>query len=169
MSFLFFFFMQLQFRPLLVLMTRWTRTHHEASTIPQPIVFGVLFLVFLSAFITEIMGLTFLVRYTADRVFFFFFFAAFGSHDGQIGAFQIGLIVPRSRLLAELAMRIEDLVVVVFLPLFFTVSGLRTNLGELDTIGLVSGYRCNFSRSSYLCLTPSVGTGRRADTDHNDR
>jgi Kef-type K+ transport system membrane component KefB len=101
------------FRPVLVLMTRWTRAHHEGSPIPQTVVFGVLFLVFLSAFVTEVMGLTFL-----------------------IGAFQIGLIIPRSRLLAELAMRIEDLVVVVFLPLFFTVSGLRTNLGELNTIGL---------------------------------
>src|SRR5262249_2936588 len=50
------------------------------------------------------------------------------------GAFMLGAVMPKdghfSRLLAE---KLEDLVVVFLLPMFFAYSGLRTQLGLLDT------------------------------------
>ncbi|HZN94317.1 MAG TPA: cation:proton antiporter [Myxococcales bacterium] len=50
------------------------------------------------------------------------------------GAFAIGAAIPnRSRLARELTQRLEDLIVVLFLPAFFAFTGLRTQ------IGLVSG------------------------------
>ena len=50
------------------------------------------------------------------------------------GAFVFGAIVPKSGGFAQLvAERLEDLVVVLMLPLFFAYSGLRTQIGLLDT------------------------------------
>jgi Kef-type K+ transport system membrane component KefB/nucleotide-binding universal stress UspA family protein len=52
------------------------------------------------------------------------------------GAFMLGAIMPKEgnagRLLAE---KLEDLVVVFLLPMFFAYSGLRTQIGLLDTPG----------------------------------
>jgi Kef-type K+ transport system membrane component KefB/nucleotide-binding universal stress UspA family protein len=52
------------------------------------------------------------------------------------GAFLFGAILPKeggfARVLAE---KIEDLVIVLLLPLFFAYSGVRTELGLLDTAG----------------------------------
>src|SRR5262249_37496380 len=52
------------------------------------------------------------------------------------GAFMLGAVMPKegnfSRLLAE---KLEDLVVVFLLPMFFAYSGLRTELGLLSTKG----------------------------------
>ena len=59
---------------------------------------------------------------------------AIGIH-GIFGAFLFGAIIPHdSRLAHEATTRIHDLVVVLFLPVFFAFTGLRTQ------IGLVSGY-----------------------------
>ncbi|KAK6347370.1 K(+)/H(+) antiporter [Orbilia brochopaga] len=55
------------------------------------------------------------------------------------GGFVIGLICPRGGFAAAVAEKIEDLVTVLFLPLYFTLSGLRTNIGLLDS-GIVWGY-----------------------------
>jgi Kef-type K+ transport system membrane component KefB len=50
------------------------------------------------------------------------------------GAFAFGAIIPKEGGLARaLAERLEDLVVIFFLPLFFAYSGLRTQIGLLDT------------------------------------
>ena len=50
------------------------------------------------------------------------------------GAFAFGAIIPKEGGLARaLAERLEDLVVILFLPLFFAYSGLRTQIGLLDT------------------------------------
>lgn len=50
------------------------------------------------------------------------------------GAFVFGAILPRDeRVLHALALRVEDLVIVLFLPIFFAVTGLRTELGMLDS------------------------------------
>lgn len=50
------------------------------------------------------------------------------------GAFLFGTILPRERGIAQhLAEKIEDLVVVLLLPLFFAYSGLRTQIGLLNT------------------------------------
>ena len=52
------------------------------------------------------------------------------------GAFLFGTVLPKQGTLAgALAEKIEDLVVVFFLPLFFAYSGLRTQIGLLDTPG----------------------------------
>ncbi|KAH7914100.1 Sodium/hydrogen exchanger family-domain-containing protein [Hygrophoropsis aurantiaca] len=49
------------------------------------------------------------------------------------GAFLAGIIVPREGGLAiTLTEKLEDMVTIIFLPLYFTYSGLNTNLGLLD-------------------------------------
>ncbi|KAJ6264653.1 hypothetical protein Dda_0802 [Drechslerella dactyloides] len=55
------------------------------------------------------------------------------------GGFVVGLICPRDGFAAAVAEKIEDLVTVLFLPLYFTLSGLRTNIGLLNS-GIVWGY-----------------------------
>jgi len=58
---------------------------------------------------------------------------AIGIH-ALFGAFFLGLIIPREGGLAHgLRERLEDLVVVLLLPLFFAFSGLRTQLGLLSS------------------------------------
>lgn len=58
---------------------------------------------------------------------------AIGVHP-LFGAFFLGVIVPREGGLAHgLRERLEDFVVVLLLPLFFAFSGLRTQLGLLDS------------------------------------
>jgi Kef-type K+ transport system membrane component KefB len=60
---------------------------------------------------------------------------AIGIH-ALFGAFFFGVIIPREGGLAHgLRERLEDLVVVLLLPLFFAFSGLRTQLGLLDSSG----------------------------------
>lgn len=50
------------------------------------------------------------------------------------GAFLLGAIVPHESLLArELTRRIEDFVVILLLPVFFAFTGLRTQIGLLET------------------------------------
>ncbi|KAG2031748.1 Sodium/hydrogen exchanger family-domain-containing protein [Suillus americanus] len=49
------------------------------------------------------------------------------------GAFLAGVVVPREGALASsLTKKLEDVVIIVFLPLFFTLSGLNTDLGLLN-------------------------------------
>lgn len=58
---------------------------------------------------------------------------AIGIH-ALFGAFFLGVIMPREGGLAHgLRERLEDLVVVLLLPLFFAYSGIRTQVGLLDT------------------------------------
>ena len=57
---------------------------------------------------------------------------AIGIH-AVFGAFAIGAAIPHDSLLArELINRLEDLVVVLFLPAFFAFTGLRTEIGLLN-------------------------------------
>ncbi|KAJ5308547.1 hypothetical protein N7476_009203 [Penicillium atrosanguineum] len=68
-----------------------------------------------------------------------FFTQAIGVH-AIFGGFVIGLMCPHEGGFAiKLTEKIEDLVAALFLPLYFTLSGLSTNLGLLDT-GIVWGY-----------------------------
>jgi Kef-type K+ transport system membrane component KefB len=49
------------------------------------------------------------------------------------GAFVVGLIMPRhGGLTGDVSRRVEDFVVTVLLPLFFVVTGLRTDVGSLN-------------------------------------
>ncbi|KAJ5143289.1 uncharacterized protein N7515_002076 [Penicillium bovifimosum] len=68
-----------------------------------------------------------------------FFTQIIGVH-AIFGGFVIGLICPHEGGFAiKLTEKIEDLVAAIFLPLYFTLSGLSTNLGLLDS-GIVWGY-----------------------------
>ncbi|KAI0033119.1 Sodium/hydrogen exchanger family-domain-containing protein [Vararia minispora EC-137] len=68
-----------------------------------------------------------------------FFTDVIGVH-AIFGAFLAGLIVPREGGLAiKMTEKLEDMVSIIFLPLYFTLSGLSTNLRLLDT-GLIWGY-----------------------------
>ncbi|PYI27243.1 hypothetical protein BP00DRAFT_498160 [Aspergillus indologenus CBS 114.80] len=68
-----------------------------------------------------------------------FFTQVIGVH-AIFGGFLIGLLCPHEGGFAiKLTEKIEDLVAALFLPLYFTLSGLQTNLGLLDN-GTVWGY-----------------------------
>ncbi|PKY07094.1 hypothetical protein P168DRAFT_231317 [Aspergillus campestris IBT 28561] len=68
-----------------------------------------------------------------------FFTQVIGVH-AIFGGFLIGLLCPHEGGFAiKLTEKIEDLVAALFLPLYFTLSGLQTNLGLLDS-GHVWGY-----------------------------
>lgn len=68
-----------------------------------------------------------------------FFTDIIGVH-AIFGGFLIGLICPHEGGFAvRLTEKVEDLVSVLFLPLYFTLSGLKTNIGLLDD-GIVWGY-----------------------------
>jgi Kef-type K+ transport system membrane component KefB len=63
--------------------------------------------------------------------------SAFGAQQIGVaaifGAFIMGLIMPRhGGITDDVSRRIEDFVVIVLLPLFFVVTGLRTDVGSLD-------------------------------------
>ncbi len=61
---------------------------------------------------------------------------AIGIH-ALFGAFLFGVIVPRQgHVVRGLVSRVEDLVVVLFLPLFFAFTGLRTEIGLLTDASL---------------------------------
>lgn len=47
---------------------------------------------------------------------------------------MIGVILPRDEALIRVVERIEDVVMVVFLPLYFTLSGLNTNVASIDSL-----------------------------------
>ena len=68
-----------------------------------------------------------------------FFTGIIGVHP-IFGGFLIGLICPHDGGFAiKLTEKIEDLVTVFFLPLYFALSGLSTNIGLLDS-GITWGY-----------------------------
>jgi Kef-type K+ transport system membrane component KefB len=68
-----------------------------------------------------------------------FFTQVIGIH-AIFGGFVIGLLCPHQGGFAiRLTEKVEDLVVAIFLPLYFTLSGLSTNLGLLNS-GIVWGY-----------------------------
>ncbi|KAK0737817.1 Sodium/hydrogen exchanger family-domain-containing protein [Schizothecium vesticola] len=68
-----------------------------------------------------------------------FFTSVIGVHS-IFGAFMIGLICPHEGGFAiKLTEKIEDLTATLFVPLFFALSGINTNLGLLDS-GVVWGY-----------------------------
>ena len=95
-------------RPLLARLAARVATP-DAMT--QNVVATILVLVLISSWITELIGI-----------------------HALFGAFLLGAILPKTGGFARsLAEKLEDLVVVVLLPLFFAFSGLRTEIGLLDT------------------------------------
>lgn len=62
-----------------------------------------------------------------------FFTAIIGVH-AIFGGFMVGLIIPRERNFnIKVLEKLEDLIGALFLPLYFTLSGLKTNIGLLDS------------------------------------
>ena len=95
-------------RPAFLRLLRWSGSLHNGPT--QSVVALTVLMVFASAFFTGIIGV--------HPIF---------------GAFLMGLICPHEGGFAiKLTEKIEDLVTVFFLPLYFALSGLSTNLGLLD-------------------------------------
>ncbi|RCH87376.1 K(+)/H(+) antiporter [Rhizopus stolonifer] len=85
---------------------------------PSPLLmFVTLLVVLISAFITDIFGV-----------------------HAIFGGFLAGVIVPHDHDLAiKITEKIEDIINIIFLPLYFTLSGLKTQIGLLDS-GIVWGY-----------------------------
>ncbi|KAF9283825.1 K(+)/H(+) antiporter [Mortierella antarctica] len=102
-------------RPLFSFMIRRTKSQDEPS---QTMMAFTMVVVLVSAFVTDVIGVH----------------AIFGS-------FLVGLIIPTdSGFAVGVTKRIEDLVTVIFLPIYFALSGLKTQVGLLDngkTWGLV--------------------------------
>ena len=93
-------------RPVLA---RLSEAYEEAGHVPAAWVVAVFVGIMLAAFLSQRVGIA-----------------------GIFGAFVVGLIMPRrSGLTNDISGRLEDFVVVVLLPLFFVVSGLRTDVGSL--------------------------------------
>ncbi|KAF9926802.1 K(+)/H(+) antiporter [Linnemannia zychae] len=94
-------------RPLLMSLVRLTHSEEEPS---QRMIVITLIIVLSSAFITNIIGI-----------------------HSIFGGFLIGLMIPHDSGFAEgLTRRLEDLVGVYFLPIFFTCSGLKTQVSLLN-------------------------------------
>ncbi|KAF9143315.1 K(+)/H(+) antiporter [Linnemannia schmuckeri] len=94
-------------RPIFNFMIRVTKSQDEPSQTMMAFTLGV---VLVSAFVTDIIGVH----------------AIFGS-------FIVGLIIPNETGFADgVTKRIEDLVSVIFLPIYFALSGLKTQVGLLD-------------------------------------
>ncbi|KAF9540904.1 K(+)/H(+) antiporter [Mortierella hygrophila] len=95
------------FRPLFKYMIKKTKSEDEPS---QTMMAFTMVVVLASAFVTDIIGVH----------------AIFGS-------FLVGLIIPNDTSFADgVTKRIEDLVSVIFLPIYFALSGLKTQIGLLD-------------------------------------
>ncbi|KAF8945508.1 K(+)/H(+) antiporter [Haplosporangium gracile] len=95
------------FRPLFKYMIKKTKSEDEPS---QTMMAFTMVVVLASAFVTDIIGVH----------------AIFGS-------FLVGLIIPNDTGFADgVTKRIEDLVSVIFLPIYFALSGLKTQIGLLD-------------------------------------
>ncbi|KAK3312687.1 Sodium/hydrogen exchanger family-domain-containing protein [Apodospora peruviana] len=102
-------------RPVFMWVLRRTRSLENGPS--QSIVALTIFMVLASAFFTDIIGV-----------------------HSIFGAFVIGLMCPHEGGFAiKLTEKIEDLVAVLFLPLFFALSGINTNIGLLNT-GKTWGY-----------------------------
>jgi nucleotide-binding universal stress UspA family protein len=95
------------------LMRRLADRSRNREGMTQNLVAGVLILVLLSAWATELIGI-----------------------HALFGAFILGAIVPKEQGFAQqIAEKIEDVVVVLMLPLFFAFSGLRTQINLLSDPG----------------------------------
>ncbi len=81
------------------------------AALSRDLIAGALMLLLVSATATELIGI-----------------------HALFGGFVLGAVVPRGPLSHALVEKLEDFVTIVLLPLFFAVSGLRTELGLLSTV-----------------------------------
>jgi Kef-type K+ transport system membrane component KefB len=93
------------------LMKRVARQNFAVETVNKPIMAGVFLLLLLSAYIAELIGI-----------------------HALFGAFVAGIVIPDApEFRRVLANKIEDVSLVLLLPLFFVLTGLRTQIGLLDS------------------------------------
>ncbi|KAG1774484.1 Sodium/hydrogen exchanger family-domain-containing protein [Suillus placidus] len=86
------------------------------------------------------------------------FFADILGVSAIFGAFLAGVIVPHEGALAiSLTEKLEDMVTIVFLPLYFTLSGLHTDFGSLNNDYLV--LKISFSPVEWIILNIGLSTG----------
>jgi Kef-type K+ transport system membrane component KefB len=91
-------------------LSRASDAFDEAGRVPGGWIVAIFAGILLSAFATEEIGIAVI-----------------------FGAFIMGMVMPRNAGLTEdVTHRIEDLVVILLLPMFFAYTGLRTNIGLLD-------------------------------------
>lgn len=110
----------------MIWLARWTGSVESG---PSPLFMtATILLVFGSAFFTDIIGV-----------------------HAIFGGFLAGLAIPHEGGLAiALTEKLEDMVSIIFLPLYFTLSGLSTNLGLLDN-GITWGF------TILICVTAYIG------------
>ncbi|KAK9460620.1 Sodium/hydrogen exchanger family-domain-containing protein [Lipomyces oligophaga] len=103
-------------RPLLEFIARKTGSLDEGEP-SQTLMLSIFLVVVVSAFLTDVIGV-----------------------HAIFGAFLAGMVVPKDKLLREnIADKMEVIITLLFLPLYFALSGLNTNLGLLDN-GITWGY-----------------------------
>ncbi|KAG5962090.1 hypothetical protein E4U57_007336 [Claviceps arundinis] len=89
-----------------------------------------------------------------------FFTGIVGIHP-IFGSFMAGLIIPREeRFNIHVTEKLEDLIGALFLPLYFTLSGLKTNLGLLDT-GAAWGYVFAVTFAAFFSKTVGASMAAR--------
>lgn len=89
---------------------RLAHVHQQRDRLNPPIMAGLIVALFLSAWATEQIGI-----------------------HAIFGAFMLGAVVPRSRaLVEEITTKLEDVTVLLLLPIFFAVVGLSTRIWLLD-------------------------------------
>ncbi|CAE6385977.1 unnamed protein product [Rhizoctonia solani] len=115
----------------MVWLARWTGSVESG---PSPLFMtATILLVFGSAFFTDIIGV-----------------------HAIFGGFLAGLAIPHEGGLAiALTEKLEDMVSIIFLPLYFTLSGLSTNLGLLDNGEFLSGITWGYT--ILICVTAYIG------------
>jgi K+:H+ antiporter len=92
-------------------LARMATAFDEVGRIPNGWFTAIIVGVLLSAYLTEVINIAFI-----------------------FGGFIMGMVMPRhARLTEEVTRRIEDFVVTLLLPVFFVYTGLRTNIGLLNT------------------------------------
>ena len=98
------------------LLARAATAYDEAGRVPVGWIMAIFAGVLISAYLTEEIGVAVI-----------------------FGAFVMGAVMPRHAGLTEdVTRRVEDFVVILLLPLFFTYTGLRTNMLLLDSWPLVA-------------------------------
>ncbi|MDR1602813.1 MAG: cation:proton antiporter [Tannerella sp.] len=98
-------------RPLLRMMGN---LYHNREVVDKPLIMLIFLLLLLSSYLTEVLGL-----------------------HALFGAFIAGIVMPENlRFRKIMTEKVEDVSLALFLPLFFASTGLRTEIGLLDTAGM---------------------------------
>jgi len=88
--------------------------YHTKEVVDKLLVTGMFLLILVSSFVTEILGL-----------------------HALFGAFMAGVVMPENQRFRKIiAEKVEDVALILFLPLFFASTGLRTEIGLLNSMDM---------------------------------